>query len=497
MSKEKKLPSVLIIGGGISGLASAALLAKRGHNVTLLEKNNSLGGRARVFSTKGFQFDMGPSWYMMPEVFERFFAHFDKNPTDFYELKRLDPSYKIFFEGQESVVVPANIDETVELFERIEDGAGKHFLKYLERSKRQYELATQKLIYQDTLSYKTWFSPKNFLNIFWLLLRTNIFTTWSTYLQQSFEDERLLKILSFPAVFLGGSPYTTPSLFSILSWADFGKGIWYPMGGMKKVVQALEVLCREAGVNIVLNAEVDSIKLNESTITSVQANNIAYKADVVVHAGDLAHLESKLLPKKYQTYSENYWKKKTLGISAVLVYLGVRKRIPEAVHHTLYFTHDWQKNFDAFFKEQRLPEQPSFYVSIRSASDPDIAPKNHEELFVLIPVPSSTKVSRSAYEEFAEQAIIKLEKILGVPLLDDAVVKRVYTPHDFESDYLAYQGTALGLAHTLEQSLIFRPGNKSKKIRNLYYAGQYTNPGVGVPMALISGEIVANMIHKP
>lgn len=493
-SEKLNMKKIIVIGGGFSGLATAALLAKRGFEVTLFEKNSSLGGRARVLHKNQFQFDMGPSWYMMPEIFERYFAQFNKKVSDFYQLVRLDPSYKIFFEDAESIVIPSNISKVEKIFEEIETGAGEKFKTYLDKSHELYELATQELVYSDPSDFTTWLSIRRMFLACKFFLKINILQTWSQKIQTLFKDQKLFQILCFPAVFLGSSPYRMPSLFSILSWADFGKGIWYPKGGMIQVVRALETLAKENGVSIVLKADVSKIEVERGRATGVIVNDKKYLADVVVVATDIAHVEMQLIPPKYQTYPEKYWQKKSLAISAVLIYLGLKKRVPDAVHHSLYFSKDWEQNFDDIFKRKILPHQPSFYISTRSVTDRSIVPKNGEELFVLIPVPAQLGGSNTSYETLANETIKKIEQLFNFSITDSIVVKELYTPDMFAQDYHSYQGTALGLEHTLSQSLFFRPGNKSKKIANLYYAGQYTNPGIGVPMALISAEIVTNRI---
>jgi len=491
---QNNLEKIIVIGGGISGLAAAALLAKAGWNVTLLEKNSTLGGRARTLDISGFHFDMGPSWYLMPEVFERFFEIFNKKTSDYYHLQKLDPRYQVFFDDDSKYIFTDNLTQNNALFEDIEKGAGIKLGEYLAETKEVYQDFTKRLMFEDPWNFKILLNPSNLLTLLTLIPRFRLFFSWHRYVTSFFHDHRLQKILTFPAVFLGGSPYNTPALYSILNWADFGRGVWYPIGGLGKVVSALENLAKEKGVKIVTSADVSSIQVSNGEVIGVMVKEHFYPASKVVAATDIPYVQTKLLPKSYSRRFEKSWQKKSLGISAVLIYLGVNKKIRHKVHHSLYFGQDWEKSFDQIIKKKVLPEDPSFYISIRTATDPSIAPQGCEEIFVLVPIGARTDYDSQKLSLFTDQVIDKMEKLLKISIKDSIVVKQLYTPTNFESDYHAYQGAALGLAHTLKQSLWFRPRNVDDQIRGLYYAGQYTNPGVGVPMALISAQIVAKAI---
>lgn len=490
----KSSKKAVVIGGGISGLATAALLSKHGWHVTVLEKNETFGGRARVLSVDGFAFDMGPSWYLMPEVFERFFALFGRKPSDYYELVRLNPRYQVMFGDQERVIFTDAIEANAAWFEQIESGAGQKLRAFLSKMERVYQATTDSLMYQDVWNAQTWMSKEHFVAIGEVLGKLKLWESWDKEVRRYFKDERLRKILGFPAVFLGGSPFNTPALYSILTWADFGKGVWYPKGGMGKVVDALVRLAQEQGVELRGGVEATAIDVVDGHVTGVQAGMQGFEAKLVVGATDIPFVETKLLPEEYRAKRVAYWQKKTLGISAVLLYLGVNKRIGGLVHHTIYFSNDWEKNFDEIFTQQILPTDPSFYISARSATDRTIVPPNAEELFVLVPVAAGVEYTSQELDAFSERMLHKVNRAIGMDLEEHLVVKKVFAPADFANDYNAFGGTALGLAHTFDQSLWLRPHNQHQQIKGLYYAGQYTNPGVGVPMALISAEMVIRMV---
>ncbi len=486
---------VVIIGGGFSGLAIAALLSKEGWDVTLLEKNRTLGGRARVFKKKGFAFDMGPSWYLMPEVFERFLATFGKKPSDFYELIRLDPRYQVVFDDGERVILTDDLEQNMAWFETKEKGAAKKLSQFLKKMEKIYDVATKKLLYEDVWDIKVWTNPHNIRAAISVLTKFRFWQSWDQEVARYFKSEKLRQILEFSAVFLGGTPFNTPALYAILTWADFGKGVWYPKGGMIKVVDALHELAVKHGGKVITNAEVTAIEVNKGKVVGVKTAREYFAADIVIGATDMPHIEMDLLPSQYRTWDEPYWKKKSLGISAMLIYLGINKKIPKLTHHTIYTLTKWQQGFDEILKNKVLPENPSLYISVRSATDRSIVPKNSEEIVVLVPL-GSRRYDQNELNAYSKFIVHKLEKLLQVPLRKDIVVQQNFTPNDFQDDYNAYQGTALGLAHTFTQSLWFRPKQQSRKVKGLYYVGQYTNPGVGVPMALISAQLVAKHLSK-
>ncbi|KXK10459.1 MAG: zeta-carotene-forming phytoene desaturase [Microgenomates bacterium OLB23] len=449
------MKKAVIIGGGISGLATAALLAQAGHHVTLIEKNAQLGGRARVYKKKGYSFDMGPSWYMMPEVFDRFFALFGKKTSDFYSLIKLNPHYKVVFNPKTHAYIYDDTQKNTEVFEGIEKNAGNTLKTYLARMQKAYDIALQ-LLYFDTSHIRSWLSAhKIFLAIRFFFL-IPFWTNWYAFTQKYFTHPHLLKILTFPAVFLGGSPYNTPALYSLLTWADFGRGIWYPKGGMTMIIRALENLALSHNVTILTSTKVTRVLYLNNAITHVVCGKKKTLAcDIVVNTADLQHFETRILDQAHQTYDAAYWKKKTKAISAFIMFIGIKKRLKNATHHTLFFASDWQKNFAALFKKtKKLYTNPSFYVAIASATDRSIVPKAHEQLFVLVPTGAQLSTSAEQYKKYSDHILDLLEDHYG-PIRDAIDVVRIYTPHSFAQDYNAYTGTALGLAHTFLQSLFF------------------------------------------
>lgn len=483
---------VVVIGGGIAGLASAALLGKSGYDVTLVEKNKQLGGRARVYKEKGFTFDMGPSWYMMPDAFENFFALFGKKPSDFYTLKKLSPHYKIYFSADDSYEISDDKQKNIALFNSIEEGSGRALDTFLEDSKRIYTIAMNDLV---TINYSSLFDSR-LLKAIKHLPGMGLFQMYHAYIKERFSSPKLQKILEFTTVFLGGSPYNMPAFYRLIAHTDFNLHIWYPMGGMYKVIEALITLCHEYNVTIKTDESVTSIDVDDGVAKSVMTTRATYEADYVVSNADYAFSEISLLKKKYQTYDESYWKKRTYAPSAFLLYLGIKGKIENARHHTLYFDPSWEFHFDDIFESSKWPESPSYYVNIPTKTDPSVAPPGCETMIVLVPISSTLKDDDKTRQDFADQIITHFEKLTGQKISDRILVKKIYSQRDFAADYNAYSGTAFGLAHTLSQTAIFRVKNKSQKVKNLYYAGQYTNPGIGLPTSLISAEIVHSMIKN-
>lgn len=487
MEKSKK---IIIVGGGIGGLSTAALLAKQGHKVTVLEKNAMLGGRARKYTENGYVFDMGPSWYMMPEVFKMYFKLLDKNIDDYLELNKLHVHYKVFYDNGNTYLINEDLENVKLQFEKAEKGAGKKLEKYLDKSKKLYDLAMDKRVF---FSYKTFlplFNPKFLLKLPIMSLIKTFHSDVSSY----FKNPELQKIIEFTTVFLGGSPYNTPAFYELISHTDFNQGIFYPMGGIHEIIKAFEKVCLELGVTIITSAEVTKIEIMNGRAKKVICADSVYDADVVVCNADYRFAETQLLEKKWQTYNEKYWDKKTLSPSGFIVYLGLDKKFEKLEHHNLYFNSSWEKGFDDVYKEPSWPENPSYYVHIPSRTDKSVAPLGHETMMILVPVASGLDDSDENREREAKKVIEHLEKIIDEKISPHIKLKRIYSHRDFISDYNAFKGCAFGLAHTLNQTAMFRPKNFSKKVKNLYFVGQYTNPGVGMPTTLISSQIVVNLI---
>lgn len=502
---------MVVIGGGISGLATAALLATEGHRVTILEKQNVLGGRAYTFSEDGFRFDAGPSWYLMPEVIDHYFQLLGTSAAEQLDLLKLDPGYRLISEGAaEPVDVPAGRARVVALFDRLEPGAGPRLEKYLDSAAETYTMAKRRFLYPTFQSFAPLLVPDILARL--PRLARLLLEPLHSYARRYVSNPRLQQILEYPAVFLGASPFSAPSMYHLMSHLDLEVGVYYPMGGFARLVEALEKQARNAGVTIRTSTEVLEIETapiisrrRPAAVRGVRfrkgdGTEESLPADVVISAADLHHSETALLPRNLQTYPQRYWQRRTAGPSALLLYLGVRGGLPQLQHHTLLFTKDWEENFKAIFgKDTFIPEPASMYVCKPSATDPDVAPDGHENVFVLVPIPPDPGLGGSGDErlERAADAVIgQLSEWAGIPdLAGRIVVRRMYGPADFERDYHSWKGTSLGPAHTLKQSAFFRAGNVSRKVEGLYYAGASTIPGIGIPMCLISAELVVKRLR--
>jgi len=488
-SKKK----IVIIGAGISGLACAALLAKKGFSVTVVEKNSMAGGRAIVWKKNGFLFDLGPSWYLMPEVFEKFFNKFKKSAKDFYELKRLDPCYRVFFDEEGEIDVPADRKGINTVFDSFEQNGAKKLKDYLIDAEYKYNTAMKEFLYKEYSTIFDFLNPKIILNA----PKLRLFESIDSFASRFFKSKKAKKVLEYSMVFLGGSPSNTPALYSIMSHVDLTLGVYYPMNGMWVLFDAVKKLGENSGVKYRFNLEVQKIVVDEKNkVIGVRTKKGFIPADIVISGADYEHTEQKLLEEKHRNYSKNYWEKRVVAPSAVLMYLGFEGRIKKLKHHNLFLAKDWDKHFREIFDEPVWPQNPSYYVGCPSKSDPSVAPKGKENVFVLVPVAAGLKDTNKIKEKMFEFVINDLEKKTGEKLRERIIVKRLFAQSDFKSLYNAYKGTALGIAHTLFQTAVFRPAHKSKKVKNLFFAGNYTHPGIGVPISLISSEIVADLVEK-
>ena len=485
--KEKK---IVIVGAGFGGLSAAALLARNGFQVTILEKNEQPGGRARVWRKDGFTFDMGPSWYLMPEVFEKYFALFNKNTKDYYKLVRLDPNYRVFFGTEKTVDVPARREEIDRLFDELTPRGSIKLKEYLDVAKYQYEIAMQEFMYRG---YKTIF---DFLS--WKVItkgtRLKIFESYDKFARRYFDDADIRKILEYTVVFLGGSPKNTPGLYSIMSHVDFDLGVWYPCGGIGKLALAFTKLAKEHGVEILLNQDVKRIEINNGRAEKVVTDKGNFEADIVLVNADYQFAETELLESKFRTYDQGYWERKKMGPSAFLIYLGLHKKVSGLLHHNLYLDPSWDEHFRSIFDDPTWPESPSYYVSCPSKTDKTVAPAGCENIFILVPVAPGLEDNESIRTKYFDKTITHLEKLIGEKIRDRITVKRAFAHNDFKKAYNAYKGTALGMSHTLLQTAVFRPAHQSKKVENLFYTGSYNHPGIGVPMVIISSQIVSEQI---
>lgn len=483
---------VIVIGSGFAGLSAATNLAHRGYDVTILEKNDQPGGRARSFFVDGYKFDMGPSWYWMPDVFEKYFAAFGKNVSDYYSLTRLDPSYRVYFGKNDWVDLPATLQKIYTLFESIEPGSGKRLQRFMDESAYKYEAGMQDLVYLPGRSVTEFADMRIVKGMFQL----HLLKSMRNYVHSYFKNERLRQIVEFPILFLGGTPANTPALYSLMNYADMALGTWYPDGGMNEIVKAMVSLAEEKGVNILLNQEVKRVEMKGNAISLVHTTNHQYEADIVVAGADYHHVEQQLLPEKFRQYSESYWQSRKMAPSSLLFYLGVNKKVEGLLHHTLFFDANFDDHAKEIYSNPQWPSKPLFYVSCPSKTDDSVAPAGCENLFLLMPVAPGLKDDIFTREKYYELMMDRLEALTGQEIRKNVVYKKSYAQQDFVDDYHAFKGNAYGLANTLKQTAILKPRMKSKKVTNLYYTGQLTVPGPGVPPALISGQVVANEIER-
>lgn len=486
---------VIVIGAGFAGLTTAALLAKEGYQVTILEKCDSPGGRARLWEKDGFAFDMGPSWYLMPEVFDAYFSLFGKKREQYYGLEKLKTHYTVYFEHHDPVRITSDFEQTKALFDTFELGAGQRLEAYIQNAKYKYDTAMKDFLYRE---YRHVFQ---FLNKRLMTegLRLNIFQALDPYVGRYFSDIRARQILEYAMVFLGASPTNAPALYSLISYLDIADGVYFPVGGMYAIVEGLVKLCGELGVSIEYGEDVHHIDERPGPAVAVRSvkdgKEREYAADAVVICGDYAHADRELVAPSKANYSSSYWDRAVLAPSMFIAYLGLNKEIPELTHHNLYFSHDWTGHFDTIFKKPSWPENPCFYLSAASKTDRRAAPAGKENLFLLVPTAPGLSDTDEVREAYYEKVLGHVERRLGISLRPFIEVQRLFSQRDFAESYHAFKGTALGMAHTLRQTAVFRPAMRSKKIPGLFYAGQYTHPGVGVPMTFIASQVVAPIVN--
>lgn len=483
---------VIIIGAGFAGIASASFLAKKGYDVTVLEKNTTAGGRARKFEAEGFTFDMGPSWYWMPDVFDRYFAEFGKKTSDYYDLIRLDPSYSIFFEKGERMDIPANMGELEALFEKHEKGSAANLRKFLKEAAYKYEVGIKEMVFKPSRSlfeFADWRIVKS-------LFRLQMFQSMSSHVRKLFKNDKLIKLLEFPVLFLGATPQNTPAMYSLMNYADLALGTWYPQGGMHKIVEGMVAVAEELGVKFQFDEAVTKIEVVEGQAQKVITAKGSYQVDVVVAGADYHHIDQQILAQEHQNYTAKYWDERTMAPSSLLFYLGVDKKLDGLLHHNLFFDEDFQQHAYEIYENPAWPSKPLFYVCCTSKTDDTAAPEGCENVFVLIPLAPDLEDTEELREKYYNMVMERLEKITNQSVRDHVIYKRSYAHKDFKSDYNAFKGNAYGLANTLKQTAILKPSLKNKKIKNFYYTGQLTVPGPGVPPSLISGQVVANEVFK-
>jgi phytoene desaturase len=486
--KNKK---VIVIGAGFSGLSTATELANKGYEVTIVEKNEQAGGRARVFQEKGFTFDMGPSWYWMPDIFDNYFARFGKKTADYYTLKRLDPSYSVILSDKEVVDMPADYGALRELFESIEPGAANALDRFLDQAAYKYKVGIQEFVWKPSVKITEFLS----LRILVDALRMDVFSSFYSHVRKFFKSETLLKLMEFPILFLGAISQNTPAMYSLMNYAEIKLGTWYPMGGMHKIVQGMVDLAISKGVNIQYNSEVTGFAIEAGQVKGVKVAGGILTADAVVASADYHHVET-LLGDAHRNYDEAYWDKRVMAPSSLLFYLGINKRLPRLKHHNLFFDRDFSVHSHEIYTDPMWPSDPLFYASAPSVTDPSIAPEGCENLFLLIPVAPNLVDTEEVREQYFDQLMDRLEQYCGVSIRDSIVYKRSYAHQDFMGDYHAFKGNAYGLANTLMQTAILKPSLKNKHLKNMFYTGQLTVPGPGVPPSLISGIVVAKEVDK-
>lgn len=485
---------VVIIGGGIGGLGAAGLFARKGYDVTLLEKNENLGGRANIFESHGFRFDMGPSWYLAPDIFSHFFELMGERVEDHLDLIKLDPSYRIFFRTDNSTLdIHSDIERDAATFDAIEPGAGERLRAYLKQSEYQYGVATEHFMFKNY--DRIW----DFLNkrVATEGQKLSVFSKMHNFVSRFFKTPKLRQVMEYTMVFLGTSPYEAPALYNLMSHMDFNQGVFYPRGGFYELIKALAHIAEKNGARLRTSSPVEKIVVENGEVRGVRLESgEVVDADIVISNADMQHTESAMLESKYRTFSDRYWRKRVMAPSAFIMYLGVSEKLPSLAHHNLLFSEDWRKNFDDIYKHPNLPDEPSLYVCAPSVTDDAVAPKSKENLFVLVPIASDLDISEAEKERYADRVLSLMEQQMDLEGLREKIeYKRIYTVENFAADYNSFKGSALGLAHTLRQTAIFRPKNFSKKVRGLYFAGAGTNPGIGTQICLISAELAYKRVH--
>ena len=483
------MKKIIIIGSGFSSLASSCYLAKQGYEVEIFEKNDTIGGRARQYKKEGFTFDIGPTWYWMPDVFERFFADFNKQPSDYYQLLKLSPAYKVFFGKEDEITIGDTLEKIYSEFDRIEPGSSKKLKKFIDQAKENYDIAIKDLVYRPGES------PLELVTVETAKKLGQFFSTIAREVRKEFKNKKLVQVLEFPVLFLGAKPSDTPAFYNFMNFADFGLGTWHPQGGMYQVILGIQRLAESLGVKLNTQQNVEKILVENNKACGIIANGKKHDADIVLSGADYHHSET-LLDQKYRQYSEKFWEKKTFAPSSLLFYVGFDKKLENVEHHTLFFDVDFEKHAHAIYDVNEWPEDPLFYASFPSKTDKNSAPVGKEAGIFLIPLAPGIKDEQALRQCYFDKIIDRFEKITQQNIKKNIIFKKSFCVNDFIEEYNSYKGNAYGLANTLLQTAFLRPKLKSKKVKGLYFTGQLTVPGPGVPPALISGKLVSDLIKK-
>jgi phytoene desaturase len=480
--------TISVIGSGFSSLSAACYLARDGYNVTVYEKNEQLGGRAAQLKRDGFTFDMGPSWYWMPDIFEKFFSDFGKSSSDFYELEKLSPAYQIVFKD-EVVTIGDSMERICEEFERIEPGSSTPLKKFIAKAADNYDIAINKMV------YKPGRNPLELVSKDTVLRVGQFFSTISRDVRKDFKNPKLISILEFPVLFLGAKPSDTPSFYSFMNYADFGLGTWHPKGGMYRIVEGMTALARSLGVTFRTEAPVTEICVEDGKATGIKLGNEYIPSDLVLSGADYHHSET-LLSAPYRQYDESYWKKRTFAPSSLLYYVGFDRKLEGVRHHNLFFDTDFEKHAKEIYDHPQWPEDPLFYANFPSVTDAEMAPEGKETGFFLMPLAPGLQDTEELREQYFWKMIDRLEARTSQTVRNNIIFRESFCVGDFIQRYNSYKGNAYGMANTLRQTAFLRPGLQSKKVKGLYFTGQLTVPGPGVPPSLISGKLVSELIEK-
>jgi phytoene desaturase len=484
--------NVIVIGSGFAGMAAASFMAKEGWQVTVIEKQATPGGRARQLKADGFMFDMGPSFYWMPDVFERYFAEFGKTVSDYYPLRRLDPSYRIYWNDGHTDM-PADIDGLKFFFESLEPGSAAKLDQYLKGAAYKYKAGINNLVFKPGRSITEFMDWETISGVF----KLDVFSSIKKHIHKYFRHPKLRQVMEFPILFLGALPEDTPALYSLMNYADMQGGTWYPDGGMYSVVTGMHKLATELGVQFRFNENVQEITIENSLAKKVITDKGTHEAAVVISGADYHFTETELLAPAYRTYSDSYWGKRVMAPSCLLYYVGLNKKLKSVEHHSLFFDVSFKQHGEEIYKNPQWPSNPLFYVSIPSVTDSSVAPDGYESLVFLIPVASGLQGdTEELREKYFEMILQRMEQHTGESIAGSVIYKKSYAVSDFVNDYNSFRGNAYGLANTLRQTAIFRPSCQSKKVKNIFFTGQLTVPGPGVPPSLISGEVVAKQVIK-